>query len=302
MTIFNRGRTNPELWLELERIRGDRNTDFGALEGRRWDVVIDCCGYLPQAVEKSARFLSSATDLYVFISSISVYPDLSLPGLSEESDVAALPEGEPIDEVTDQNYGALKALCEAIVERELPGRALVVRPGLVVGPNDHTDRFTYWPVRIAGGGEVLAPGIPGRLVQFIDVRDLAGWVAVMAEGRRTGIFNATGPATPLPFGDLLSECKAVSASDAAFAWVPDEWLVENEVQPWVDLPLWLPEEDMTVDCSRAVGAGLGFRALADTVRDTLEWHGTRAEGLAAGVGLDRDRERALLRRFGAERG
>jgi 2'-hydroxyisoflavone reductase len=301
VTLFNRGLTNPGLWPDLERIRGDRSADLAALAGRRWDVVVDCCGYLPHVVEKSAKALSTTTDLYVFISSISVFPDLSLPGLHEESPVATLREDERVEGVTDANYGALKAYCEAIVARELPGRALVVRPGLVVGPHDHTGRFTYWPVRVASGGEVLAPGAAERLVQFIDARDLAEWVVAAAQERRAGVFNATGPDAPLPFGELLAGCKSVSESDGYFTWVPDEWLLANGVEPWVELPLWLPGEQMTVDCSRARAAGLRHRPIADTIRTTLEWHRSRDDRATGRAGLERRREQALLQSYRAER-
>jgi 2'-hydroxyisoflavone reductase len=197
-----------------------------------------------------------------------------------------------------EHYGALKAACERVVEDVLPGRALHVRAGLIVGPHDPTDRFTYWPVRVARGGEVLAPGRPERQVQFVDVRDLAEWMVRSAEERVTGTFNATGPVPPVTMGELLETCRTVSASDATFTWRDDAFLLENEVGPWMELPLWVPESDpelanlMAADVSRAVAAGLTFRPVAQTVKDTLEWAGDSRP--FKDTGLAAEKERALL--------
>jgi 2'-hydroxyisoflavone reductase len=298
VTLFNRGKTNPDLFTDTESLRGDRSKDLSALVEREWDVVIDTCGYLPADVRRSAEQLAGSTDLYVFISTQSVYPDMTAPVVDEESAVATTddPDAEAVD---DANYGALKALCEKAAEDAMPGRCLHVRAGLIVGPHDDTDRFTYWPVRIAGGGSVLTPGDPARLVQFIDARDLADWTVTMAERRTPGVFNVTGP--PSAFGDVLEHCKGAAGSDARFVWAADEWLASEGVDPWIELPLWIPEEDgrrpdMVVDCSRATSAGLATRSVVETAADTLAWDRTRGSG-PRGAGMSPDRESELLRKL-----
>lgn len=288
LTLLNRGRTNPDLYPEVERLVGDRESDLGALDGRTWDAVIDTCGYLPGVVEASARALAGS-GLYCFVSSISVYADFSTP-MDEDGATAELGD-LPDDEVTNESYGALKALCEDAVRRELGDRALVVRPGLIVGPHDPTGRFTYWPHRVARGGEVLAPGPPERRVQMIDVRDLAEWMVALCERGVAGTFNATGEG--LMWEELLDTCKEVTGADACVTWVPDEFLVEHEVGEWMELPLWLASAEMAAAndavVERAIAAGLRFRPLAETVRATLELaEPTDAAGLAP------DRESALL--------
>jgi 2'-hydroxyisoflavone reductase len=308
VTLFNRGRQNPDLFPEAEHLRGDRDGDLGALGGRGWDTVVDTCGYTPRVVRASARLLSKSVGLYVFVSSISVYADHSAPR-DEAGPLAAMPD-ETIEEVTGETYGPLKVLCERAVEEELPGRALVVRPGLIVGPHDPTARFSYWTRRVARGGEVLAPGSPDSPVQFVDARDLGEWIVRMAEGKRAGVFNATGPDYPLTFGRFLKTCREVSRSDARFTWVDEKFLLEQGVEPWSQLPLWLDSSDenlhyfMGADCRKALAAGLAFRPLADTVRDTLAWQNSQPDGGAAtrkdGVPvpdhtISPERERELLR-------
>ncbi|HEX6160301.1 MAG TPA: NAD-dependent epimerase/dehydratase family protein [Thermoanaerobaculia bacterium] len=253
LTLFHRGieRTAPD--PAVETILGDRNHDLDRLHGR-WDAVIDTCGYLPRSVRQSAEFLGPSVERYVFISSISAYADPSAPGLDETAPLADLsaeqlrqaneidPSG-PVSAATyGRMYGGLKALCEAAAEEVLPNRVLTIRPGLVVGPRDYTDRFTYWPVRVARGGEVLAPGSPGRYVQFIDARDLAEWIIDMVERRQTGIYNASGAPHELTMGALLETCRAVSGSDARFTWVSESFLAREHVTPWSEMPLWLPEQ------------------------------------------------------------
>ena len=272
VTLFTRGETNPELFPEAEHLRGDRDGNLGALEGREWDAVVDTSGYLPRVVAASAALLTDAVERYVFISSISVYADFAAPR-DESSPVAAL--DEPTEEFRGLAYGALKALCEAEVERALPGRALLVRPGLIVGPDDPTDRFTYWPQRARRGDEILAPAPPERAVQFIDVRDLSGWIVRMAEAGSTGAYNATGRPGEMTFGALLEACDAEQVT-----WVDEAFLIEQEVGEWMELPLWIPAGDgewrdfQLVDVSRALAAGLTFRPLAETVRDVPEWTAT----------------------------
>src|SRR5262249_55921530 len=218
VTLFNRGQHNPELYPEVEKLRGDRDGGLAALRGRRWDAVVDTSGYLPRVARASAELLADAVDHYTFISSISVYPHFRSLGTDESAPVDTLDDPN-IEEVTGETYGPLKALCEQAAEQALPGRTLVIRPGLIVGPHDYSDRFTYWVRRVAQGGEVLAPERPDWHTQIIDVRDLAEWTLRMAERRLVGVYNATGPAYDLSFGQLLDTCRAVSGSDARFTWV-----------------------------------------------------------------------------------
>ncbi|HKV06662.1 MAG TPA: NAD-dependent epimerase/dehydratase family protein, partial [Thermoanaerobaculia bacterium] len=261
------GRTAPGLFPEAEKLRGDRGRDLAALDGRRWDAVIDVNAYLPRQVRATAERLRNAVDRYVFISTISVYRDLSVPGTIEESPLEEpVPGDEDAREVGPGAYGRLKVLCERTAEAALPGRVLHVRPCIVVGPHDPTGRFTYWVDRVAQGGEVLAPGRPERAVQIIDARDLAAWVVGMTERRETGVYNTVGPERVLPMRDLLETCRAVSGSDAAFTWVSDAFLEKHGLE----LPLVHPEDD-AVDSSRAQAQGLTFRPLAETVRDLLRW-------------------------------
>jgi 2'-hydroxyisoflavone reductase len=288
LTFFNRGRTNPELYPEVERLLGDRTADLSALEGRRWDAVVDTCGYLPEDVRASAEALRSSGG-YCFVSSVSVYADFAVVN-DEDSAVAELGD-LPADEVTEESYGPLKALCEESVRAVFGSRALVVRPGLIVGPHDPTGRFTYWPHRVARGGEVLAPGPPDRPTQVIDVRDLAQWIVALCEENAAGTYNATHPGTS--FEELLDACRDVTAADARVTWVTDEFLLDQEVGEWMELPLWLADPAFSaadrVDVSRALAAGLAFRPLEETVRGTLETaEPTDAAGLAPA------REAALL--------
>ncbi|MCE7979567.1 MAG: NAD-dependent epimerase/dehydratase family protein [Caldilinea sp. CFX5] len=296
VTLFNRGQHNPELFPTVEKLRGDRGVDLSALAGRRWDAVIDTCGYIPRAVKMATDQLATQVDHYTFISTISVYPDYSQSGLDETAAVGALAD-PTVEEVTGETYGPLKALCEAAAEAAMPGRVLTIRPGLIVGPNDPTDRFTYWPVRVTRGGEVLAPGEPTQQVQFIDVRDLAEWAINMVENKQTGIYNATGPAHPLTMQHFLSECQQVAANDAQLTWVNEAFLVEKQVGAFVELPLWVPAEAAgleQINCQKAIQAGLQFRPLATTVRDTIDWHKSRSEPHQWRAGLTPEREAELL--------
>ncbi len=301
VTLFNRGRHNADLFPEVEKLRGDRNGDLDALCGKSWDAVIDTCGYVPRMVEQSTRLLADASEQYTFVSTISVYPDAILPNADETAPVGKLPD-ESVEQVTGETYGPLKALCEQAVERIMPGRALVARPGLIVGPDDPTDRFTYWPHRIASGGEVLAPGKRSSRVQFIDVRDLAEWIIRMAETKSTGVFNATGPGDALTMEQLLFECVRVSQSNARLTWVEDQFLLDENVGPWIEMPLWVPEKEnaggmMEINCARAVGAGLTFRALPDTIRDTLAWSASQRATAPWRAGIQPEREAGLLAKW-----
>ena len=292
VTLFNRGRTNPGLFPETEKIRGDREQDLSALRGRRWDAAIDMATFLPRVVRLSVAALRDSVDRYVYVSSISVYADLA----------SAPVEGAAVAELTDpssesiEDYGALKAVCEKIVTDVFGERALIVRPGLIVGPHDPTDRFTYWPRRIAAGGLVVAPAPGDAPVQFIDARDLGAWVVRATEQSLSGTYNATGE--PTTFGQLLDACKRVSGAHAEIVWVPSERLVEAGVGEWVELPLWIAAPQYAAmqqaDVSKAVADGLTFRPLEETVRDTLAWDRERDEPRAEGVGLSPERERELL--------
>jgi nucleoside-diphosphate-sugar epimerase len=291
LTFFNRGRTNPELYPEVERLVGDRALDVSALAGREWDAVVDTCGYLPKDVRASAEALADAVGLYCFVSSVSVYADFSQP-VDEEGTLAQLGDF-PDDEITDDTYGPLKALCETAVRDIFDVRASIVRPGLIVGPHDPTGRFTYWPHRVARGGEVLAPAPPEAPTQFVDVRDLGEWIVALCERRTRGVFNATHPG--LSWGELLEACRSVSGADSTITWVSRDFLVEQEVGQWMELPLWIDGQDPEaayfdrVAVERALGAGLQFRPLAETVRGALDEAETTDD-----AGLAPEREAALL--------
>ncbi|MBI4787089.1 MAG: NAD-dependent epimerase/dehydratase family protein [Chloroflexi bacterium] len=298
VTLFNRGQHNPELFPNIVKLRGNRDGDLAVLEGRRWDAVIDTCGFIPRIVRASAEMLADRVDHYTFISSISALADFSPRGLDESAPVAQLKDGDSLEKVTEGSYGPLKALCEQAVEQAMAHRTLVLRPGLIVGPHDPTDRFTYWPHRIARGGEVLAPGDPNRLVQIIDARDLAEWNIRMVEQKRTGIFNATGPADTLTMGQMLEDSRRVSGSDARITWVDEQFLLDAGVGAWIEVPLWIPEKEnegglMAINCRKAIAAGLTFRPLADTIRDTLAWDATRPADVARRAGMKRERETEL---------
>ena len=291
LTLFNRGQTNPGLFPQAEQIHGDRTVDLSPLDGREWDAVLDVATFLPRAVRHSVEALDGRVGRYAYVSSISAYADLSVPAV----------EGAPLAELDDrdaedvEHYGALKAACEGIVVEAFADRSLVVRPGLIVGPHDPTDRFTYWPRRIAEGGSVLAPAPPDQPVQFIDVRDLATWIVAATENELDGVYNATGDA--VTFQQLLDECLRVSG-DAELVWVPSERLVAAGVGEWIELPLWIVAPEYAAmhrtDVTKAKRAGLQLRPLAETISDTLAWDAAREIPRAEGVGLTPERERELL--------
>jgi 2'-hydroxyisoflavone reductase len=303
VTLFNRGQHNTDLFEQgqgtVEKLRGDRNGQLDALRGRSWDAVIDTCGYLPRIVRMSAELLAEGVQQYVFISSISAYADFSQPGIDEGSPVGRLAD-PTIEEITGESYGPLKVLCEEAAEAAMPGRVLTIRPGLIVGPHDPTDRFTYWPVRIERGGAILAPGNPQQEVQVIDVRDLAVWTIEMVEQKQMGIFNATGPATPLTIETLLDQCQMVTKNNGHFTWVSEAFLIAQAVGAFVELPLWVPAAEAgieQVNCQKAIATGLAFRPLTDTIRDTLAWHHTRPTDYTLRAGLAPVRETELLEQW-----
>ncbi|HEY2799941.1 MAG TPA: NAD-dependent epimerase/dehydratase family protein [Chthoniobacterales bacterium] len=317
VTVFNRGKTHPgQLPVGVEQLIGDRNTgNLDALKGRKWDVVIDNPTMLPKWVRDAAAILKGNVDRYIFISTISVYGEIGQPGTDETAPVEQYKGADAMKETRDTViashfalYGPLKALSENEVEKWFPGKALIIRPGLIVGPGDQTDRFTYWPVRIDRGGEVLAPGDPSDPVQFIDARDLAEWTIRMAEAGTTGVYNATGPAQRLTISDMLNGIKTALGSSATFTWVPATFLEKENVSPWSDMPVWVPPtgEDAgmgRISNARAVGKGLTFRPLAETARDTLSWFKAQTPDRQAKLkaGLAPEREAAVLKDWGAHR-
>ena len=305
VTIFTRGRTEADI-PDVEHLIGDRNGELEALEGRSWDVCLDnnCQNY--RWAQMSTELLEDAVEHYIFISSISAYEIVGMgyehaervlwePAVPEDYPRFRPPEGW--QDGDDAPYGLMKALSEDISHAAFPGRATVIRPGLIVGPDDPTDRFTYWPVRIDEGGEVLAPGNPDHSNQIIDQRDLTEWMVRVAEEGTMGDFNATGPESRLSMAEMLYGIRAVTSRPVKFTWVPESFLEANDALPWRDLPSWVPGDHlMYVDVSAAVAAGLTFRSLAVTTRDTIDWDKTRPaeERTQRRAGMDREKERALL--------
>ncbi len=306
VTIFTRGRSATDVPDGVERLIGDRNDDHSALEGRSWDVVLDNNAQDYRWVQKSTALLRDSASQYVFVSSISAY---ALGGFGWENADRVLteplvdedyPRIEPPDGWSDGDdapYGLMKTLSEDIVHQAFPGRATVVRPGLIVGPGDPTDRFTYWPVRLDEGGEVLAPGNPDHANQIIDQRDLTEWIVRLAENGTTGDFNGTGPAERLSMGSMLDQIGSIASNPFELTWIPETFLEEHRVTPWGDLPAWIPGDPlMYVDVRDAVAAGLTYRSIAATARDTIEWDKTRpAEDRAErSFGMSRAREQDVL--------
>ncbi|MBL8148826.1 MAG: NAD-dependent epimerase/dehydratase family protein [Blastocatellia bacterium] len=298
VTLFNRGKTNPKLFPDVEQLTGNRNGDLESLKGKEWDVVIDNPATLPRWVRDTAQLLKNSAKHYVFISTISVYSDVSKPDMDETAAVATI-DDPTVEKITGETYGALKALAEKEAEKAFPGKALIIRPGLIVGPGDLTDRFSYWPVRIEKGGEILSPGTPDDPVQFIDARDLSEWVIRMVEQSEVGVYNATGPKSPLSIAEMLYGIKAVTTSDAKFTWVDSDFLSSQKVFPWVHMPVWVPPKGDSagfsrISVKRAVAKGLTYRPLADTAKATLDWYKTRPSEqqakLAAGISPERETE------------
>jgi 2'-hydroxyisoflavone reductase len=306
VTVFNRGRRQADLPDSVEHLQGDRNNDLEALKGRDWDVVIDNPTTLPFWVRDAASLLSDHADQYIFISTISVYSDFSRPGMDESTPLAEYTGDDPMGETMEtlmanagRLYGPLKALSEQEAERWFPGRTTIIRPGLIVGPNDPSDRFTYWPVRVSRGGEVLAPGTPADPVQVIDARDLSEWTIRMAEQKATGIYNATGPARTMGIGEMLDAMEPLARDSVRFTFVDAAFLAAQEVRPWADMPAWVPPDGdspglLQVSIRRALDQGLTYRSIADTARDTLAWFRTlpaeRQEKLMAGLSAEREAE------------
>lgn len=305
VTLFNRGRTNADLFPEVEKVIGDRDGGLAPLAGRRWDGVIDVNGYVPRLVRDSAEFLRDSADHYTFISTISVYDGLRLPADGDENAPLDHSLDDPTSEDVPAHYGALKVLCEQAVDAAFDGRSAHVRPGIVAGPHDPTDRVTYWVDRIARGGTLLAPGVPEQPFQCIDARDLAAFTVHTVEARLTGPFNAVGPA--LTWQAFLDTARQALASDVVAEWVPDLAFVREHVpgepRPGGVLPMVIGDPAyqnlFRVGNARAVAHGLAPRPPADTFRATQAWVAGRSAETAWRAGLSAEQERAVLQAWRA---
>lgn len=315
VTHFNRGNYPADDFPEVGTIRGDRYRDLDKLKGQRWDAVIDTCGYIPQNLKEVGETLSDSVDRYVFISSLSAYASYNEINFNEDAPLAALTGEqkerlEALDltgEITafklEDMYGALKAECEQAVEAVMPGRVVNVRSGLIVGPYDTTDRFTYWVMRTANGGEVVAPGSPDRFVQLIDARDMSEWIIRMIERGGAGTFNVTGKPLELTMRRMLTKIKDAAESDATFFWAHEKQLAAENIQPWSEMPLYLPESDedsrgfLSANIDRALDQGLTFRPLDETIKATLEWAKTHRDLSTLKAGISREREAELLKKW-----
>lgn len=305
LTVFNRGTKSAGLFPDAEHLTGDRDgAGLEVLRGRTWDAVLDTCGYVPRIVRQSAELLAETVFRYVFISTISVYASFETPNQDEGAPLGKLAPGSA-EERTSETYGPLKVGCEQAVEAAFPGRALLIRPGFIVGPYDPTDRFTYWPRRMAAGGDVLAPGTPSQPMQVIDGRDLADWTLGMVEREETGIYNATGPDYLLTLGEVLETCRTVSGSGARLRWVSEAFLKANDADSTSLLPFYIPagagaDGLMTASIAKALAQGLTFRPLAETIADTLAWDKTRPVDVPLKVGMTPEQERELLDKYTAD--
>lgn len=300
VTLFNRGKTHPGLFPNVEKLQGDRNGHLEALANRQWDAVVDPSGYVPRQVTASATLLAPNVHHYVFISTISVYAKEDAVGADESSPVVTI--ADPTNEDTKANYGALKALCERAAEAAMPGRVTSIRPGLIIGPGDMTGRFTHWPTRLADGGEVLAPGDGGTPVQYVDGRDLGAWIVRVVEDGTIGTMNALGPTPGTTMRAVLEACNHALGDKARLTWVDAAFLAAHGVEGWSDLPMWIDNHGEnagfgTRQNARAVRAGLTFRPIADTARDTLAWLATLSDderAKARSSGITREKEAAVL--------
>jgi 2'-hydroxyisoflavone reductase len=311
VTMFNRGKTRPELFPDVEKLRGDRDGKLDALAGRKWDAVIDPSGYVPRIVKMSAELLAPSVKQYIFISSVSVYAAGAPVGADETAPVEKLldPNSEDIKGNDFKNYGALKALSEQAAEAAMPGRVANVRPGLIIGPGDRTGRYTHWPTRLSEGGDVLCPGDGTTPVQFIDGRDLADWLIHLVETNTVGVMNALGPSKRITMKEVIDQTNAAVGGKATPVWVDWKFLEKREVMPWKDLPMWIPNEGEdagfgTTSNTRAVKAGLKFRPVGDTAKDTLAWLQTLPEDerlKARSSGIPRDKEDKILAEWKAQK-
>ena len=309
LTLFNRGKRDPEAKKGVEQLLGDRNDNLQSLAGRDWDVVIDNSGYTLPQVKLSTAMLKGHVKQYIFISSIAVYDNFQDPPILESHKLAAIGD-MPTDKLTDGNYGALKVLCEQVVQQAFGKQANIIRPTYICGPGDFSDRFTYWPVRVSKGGEMLAPGTPEDPIQFIDVRDLADFVRLCAERGTAGVYNLVTPPRWATMGKLLETSRKVTGADTTFKWASTEFLTENKaVEPgmWAsqEIPIWAPPSGESlghglVSSAAAQKKGLKYRSLETTVLDTLEWQkGRPEEKQKLRSGLSEEREKELLAKLSA---
>jgi len=311
ITLFNRG-NNKEVFTEVEQLIGDRDGDVSQLENRKWDVVMDTCGFAPHQMKKIAAVLGKTIEHYTYISSISVYKDWVPFNISEDYHLQSIPHDRLKDILKDveegrispyEHYGALKVLCEAEAEKYWPGRVLHIRAGQLVGPFDYTDRLPYWVQRVEEGGKIVVPGRPERPIQLLDVRDIATWVFDMVQKRKAGTFNVTGPEYELTMEELLNTCKVVTNSDAEFVWVDEQFALDHKVQPWSQMPLWIPEQyplegetepwKMSISIKKALHAGLSFRPLEETIHDVYQWERGRQDSKRK-TGISHEKEQQLL--------
>lgn len=302
ITLFHRGRTGAELFPEAEHVLGDRDADLSALAGQKWDAAIDVCGYVPRQIRMAAGALANAVQLYCYISSVSAYRPSGADVVREDAPLLGEQDLEdPATEVVDgTTYGPLEALSEREVTAGFPGRALIVRPTYVVGPHDPTDRFTYWVRRAALGDEILVPGPPEAPLQLIDARDLASFTIGLLERGETGPFLAVGPESPITFAQMVASCMEAVGSEAMLVWADPNRLRSLGVQIETELPLWHDPDDFELsrcDPSKSIGAGLRYRPVAETIRDTLAWDRGRGTPPLRGT-LTSEREREVLNRLG----
>ena len=302
VTLLHRGKTNATAVPQAEHLIADRDGGLDVLGDRRWDAVVDTSGYVPRVVRASVEALKNRVGTYLFVSSISVYAEPIAAHYTEDAPVAVL-EDPTVEEYLGPAYGGLKALCEGVVREVMGERGVVVRPGLIAGPRDYTDRFAYWVRRVALGGDVLAPGAPDQAVQFVDARDLAAfYLHVLTHGVR-GTYHVTGPVERLSMRAFLDTVRDTLGSDARFTWADEAFLLAEKVTPWSEMPLWLPAAESNLDeadISRALAAGLVLRPVAETVRATLTHEQSLgAEGRAGSATLKPEREAELLAKWRA---
>ncbi len=296
VTVFHRGEREPNELAAVEHIHGDRDGGLDALRGRTWDAALDTCGYVPRVVRDSARLLSDAVGTYCFVSSLSALPDDAMAGANEETPVHQPPFPDT-EEITEESYGPLKVACELEARAALPGRCLVIRPGYIVGPNDPTDRFTYWLRRARTGGDILAPGPEDGDLQVVDARDLGAFMLDHLESGTAGLFGVTGPAEPLTWGSFLRLGCDVAGAEPSLTWVGRAHL---EAELGEDIDAALPLRDYPYqglhryDMRRAIAAGLTYRPLRETIADTLAWDSGRDRSEPMKAGLTAERERELL--------
>ena len=319
ISLFNRGRTNRTLFPGLELLVGDRNNQLDALKGRRWDAVVDNSGYVPRHVAASAQLLSSAVSHYIYVSSVSAYAamsgnltaadyhDVDVPNLEYESPLVTMPD-ETVEEVTSETYGPLKVLCErAATEAMGEDRITILRPTWVAGPGYNSDRFTYWPVRVSRGGEMLVPGSPADRIQIVDVRDMANFVVDSLEQRITGIYNMVNPPGTYSMGQFMADCQPLVANAASLTWVDLPFIEANGLYASGQLPIWAPvsgdtRSDAIVNGDRSFAKGMKTRPERETIRDILQWWPTLSEERRSNIraGMSAEREAEMLAAWAAE--